>query len=100
MAPADKGSRLVRGDPSESLVLLPARPKHPDRDLPDPKSEPTVTVDRAARVLGISRSLAFRAIESREIPSIRIGRRVLVPTRPLLRLIDGESPAPSAEVKQ
>ena len=37
------------------------------------------TVEEAARVLGISRSFAYEAIQRGEIPSMRIGRRILVP---------------------
>lgn len=39
----------------------------------------TITVEDAARLLGISRNSAFRAVRSGELPAIRIGRRLLVP---------------------
>ncbi len=45
-----------------------------DDDLP-----PILTVEQTAQVLGISRGLAFAAARSGDIPSIRIGRRILVP---------------------
>ena len=45
-----------------------------DDDLP-----PILTVEQTAQVLGISRGLAFAAVRTGEIPSIRIGRRILVP---------------------
>lgn len=55
-------------------------------DLPD-----VLTVDEAARLLRISRGLAFEAARRGEIPTIRIGRRILVPTAALLaRLRDAE----------
>ncbi|MFP5452067.1 MAG: helix-turn-helix domain-containing protein [Thermoleophilia bacterium] len=44
------------------------------RDLRD-----TVTVDEAAIVLGIGRTSAYKAVQRGDIPSIRIGRRLLVP---------------------
>lgn len=50
----------------------------------------TVTVEEAARILGISRGSAFRAVHRSEIPSIRIGRRLLVPMRELRRLLEPE----------
>jgi excisionase family DNA binding protein len=50
----------------------------------------TVTVEEAARILGISRGSAFRAVHRAEIPSIRIGRRLLVPMRELRRLLEPE----------
>ncbi|MGP6192347.1 MAG: helix-turn-helix domain-containing protein [Vulcanimicrobiaceae bacterium] len=39
----------------------------------------TVTTAEAARLLGISRNLAYEAARRGEIPTIRIGRRILVP---------------------
>ena len=45
------------------------------KDLP-----PTLSVPEAARIYGISRNTAYEAIKRGEIPSISVGRRVLVPT--------------------
>jgi excisionase family DNA binding protein len=47
----------------------------------------TVTVEEAARLLGISRNSAFRAVQRGQLPSIRIGRRILVPRARLAELI-------------
>ena len=47
----------------------------------------TFTVDEVARLLGISRSGAYDSIARGEIPSLNIGRRVLVPREPFLKLI-------------
>ncbi len=43
----------------------------------------TLTVDEAAQVLGISRALAYELIARRQIPSLRLGRRIVVPRRAL-----------------
>jgi excisionase family DNA binding protein len=51
--------------------------------------EETLSVPDAARVLGIGRALAYRAVRRGEIPSIRIGRRYLVPRAALARLLGG-----------
>ncbi len=62
----------------------------------------TVSVDEVAQVLGISRNHAFRCVERGEIPSVRIGRRVLIPAAFLDRLLTldeqdlDESPRPAA----
>lgn len=48
----------------------------------------TMSVDEVAQALGISRNHAFRCVERGEIPSVRIGRRVLVPVAFLDRLLD------------
>lgn len=39
----------------------------------------TLSVDEAAKLLGISRGLAYEAVRTGEIPSIRFGKRVLIP---------------------
>lgn len=56
--------------------------------LPDPKFEPTISVEQAAKILGVSRGLAYQAVRWGQLPALRIGRRLRVPTAPLLRLID------------
>jgi hypothetical protein len=55
--------------------------------LPDPRTEPTVPVERAGAVLGISRGSAYAAVRRGEIPSIRLGHRVVVPTAALLSML-------------
>jgi excisionase family DNA binding protein len=47
----------------------------------------TLTVEEAAATLGISRAFAYEAVRRGEIPSIRIGRRVLVPQAALARML-------------
>ncbi|HMF83596.1 MAG TPA: helix-turn-helix domain-containing protein [Acidimicrobiia bacterium] len=63
--------------------------------LPDPRTEPTISVQRAAQVIGVSRGSAYEGVRRGEIPSIRIGHRLLVPTAALLRLV-GLEQSPSA----
>jgi excisionase family DNA binding protein len=53
----------------------------------------TLTVEQAAKVLGISRGSAFDAVRRGEIPSVRIGRRILVPRARLEELLAGNAPA-------
>ena len=48
----------------------------------------TLTVAEAARELGVSRNTAYDAVRRGEIPSIRIGRRILVPRRRLEDLLE------------
>lgn len=54
-------------------------------------SKPTCTVDEAKLVLGIGRNQAYVAVRSGEIPSLRIGNRILVPTKKLVAMFDGDS---------
>jgi len=48
------------------------------------------TVEEAAQLLGISRSFAYEAVQRGDIPSMRIGRRILVPKVALQRLLEQE----------
>ena len=60
-----------------------------------PQHGAVLTVDEAATYLRISRGLAFAAVRDGTLPSIRIGRRILVPLRQLEALLDGDDPASS-----
>ena len=46
-----------------------------------------VTVEEAAGLLGISRGLAYEGVRQGTIPSVRIGRRLLVPLEALRRVL-------------
>ena len=47
----------------------------------------TLSVVEAARVLGIGRNLCYDRIRTGEIPSLRIGRRLVVPRAALEKLL-------------
>ena len=51
---------------------------------------------RAATILGISRGSAYEAARRGDIPTIRLGRRLVVPTAALRRLL-AIDPSPTAE---
>lgn len=46
-----------------------------------------MTVEEAGEALGISRGSAYEAARRGEIPTVRIGRRLVVPTAALRRLL-------------
>jgi excisionase family DNA binding protein len=52
-----------------------------------------VTLNEAASILRISRGSAYEAAKRKEIPTIRIGRRWLVPLAALERLLAGNTAA-------
>ena len=74
--------------------------------VPDPTEQPTLTVEEAATLLNLSKNSVYAAVKNGVIPSIRAGRRVLVPTAKLVDLLglaqvdvrrNGDaSPAPSS----
>lgn len=63
-----------------------------------------MTVEDVASVIGVSRATAYKAAAAGELPTVRIGRRLLVPTAALRRLLaldqagvviaDGAAPRP------
>ena len=54
------------------------------------ESEDTVlTVDEVRRLLKLSRGLTYEAIRTGQIPSIRVGRRILIPRLALQKFLSG-----------
>ena len=49
----------------------------------------TLSVEEAACLLGISRGLAYEMARTGQLPTIRFGRRLLVPRRALERMLEG-----------
>src|SRR5688500_12347361 len=47
----------------------------------------TLTVEQTAKLMGLSRGSAYEAVRTGQIPSLRIGRRVLIPKHALLQLL-------------
>ncbi len=50
----------------------------------------TGTVDEAAVILDVSRNSAYEGVKTGEIPSMRIGKRIIVLWQPLLRKLGVE----------
>src|SRR4051794_31197472 len=59
--------------------------------LPTASECPTLTVETAGRYLGISRPTAYEGVRTGDIPSVRVGKRLLVPTAALRRLLELDS---------
>ena len=55
-------------------------------------SSPVLTVEEAGRLLRISRQSAYQAARAGELPTIRIGRRLLVPRARLEALLEKAPP--------
>jgi excisionase family DNA binding protein len=55
----------------------------------------TITVEEAGAVLGVGRSTAYEAVRAGELPSLKLGRRVLIPVPKLLALLGVEQTAES-----
>lgn len=55
--------------------------------LPDPRDRPVLDVPEAGHYMGLSRQSSYDAAARGDIPTIRIGRRLVVPTAALRRLL-------------
>ena len=55
--------------------------------VPDPAAEPTMHMDKVAKAFHISRPTAYEAVKNGTIPSIKVGRRVVVPTAAVRRML-------------
>ena len=55
---------------------------------PEPLGRRTFTVREAAQVLGIGRDATYAAVQTGTIPSIRVGRRVVIPREAIGRILD------------
>ena len=53
----------------------------------DWRSQATVSVEQAGAILGLGRPAAYAAVARGDIPSLRIGRRLIVPTAKLRALL-------------
>ena len=58
-----------------------------------PTERQTLKIEEAAKVLGISRNTAYDAVKTGELPTIKIGRRFLVPRVALERMLAGATAA-------
>jgi hypothetical protein len=68
------------------------------RRLPDPELCPTIPLwPDTGQVLGLRRSATYGAAERGEIPVLRLGRRLVVPTAPLRAMLGLDAARPSPE---
>jgi excisionase family DNA binding protein len=71
-------------------ALSKARAGNADEDTleaPLAGASATMSVDAAARYLGISRSHAYDLVRAGEIPHLKLGRRIVIPRRELDAMI-------------
>lgn len=59
-------------------------------EMPDSTESPVLTVEDAGKLLMLSRGSAYEAARRGDIPTIRIGRRLLVPRARLMAMLAGE----------
>ena len=52
----------------------------------------TYSVDEAARLLGLGRSSMYELVNRGELPVVRVGRRILIPTASLAAFLGTDLP--------
>jgi excisionase family DNA binding protein len=62
----------------------------PRASLEDVATRSTITVSEAANLLGIGRTAAYEAARRGELPTRRLGRRLIVPVPWLLNWLEGK----------
>jgi len=67
-------------------------PSHPI-GLDEIETRLTLSIDEVASLLGLGRTAAYEAARRGEIPSRRLGRRVIVPVPALLEWLGVSTPA-------
>lgn len=80
VTPAGHEVEQTQAEPAEHSGRRPARRFRSEKRL-------TLSVEEVAEVMGIGRTLAYEAVRRGEIPSIRIGSRILVAKAALSRLL-------------
>jgi hypothetical protein len=74
--------------------------------IADIRGRATITIPAAGQILGLGRDSAYRAADRGEIPTLKLGRRLLVPVPKLLRLLgeldpeDSEAPVATRGARQ
>ena len=69
--------------------------------MPDHETTPTkpgartISVSHAATLLGISRTTAYECVRSGDLPSVRLGGRIVVPTSALEAMLGEPVAAPA-----
>jgi excisionase family DNA binding protein len=65
---------------------------------PEPLHRRTFTVREAAQVLGIGRDATYAAVQAGTIPSIRVGRRIVIPREAIGHILaQGRTLVPTAD---
>ncbi|WP_395158926.1 excisionase family DNA-binding protein [Ilumatobacter sp.] len=64
--------------------------------VPDPKDRPTLSVHEYAALMEVGLSTAYASIEAGQVPVIRIGRRIRIPTAAVRRMLQLDTASESS----
>ena len=79
-------NRFTPSGPAAEHAFRPSSARRHNSARDDQKL--VLTVPEIAAVLGISRSLAYELVGRGDLPSIRLGRRIVVPRRAIEEMLD------------
>jgi excisionase family DNA binding protein len=60
--------------------------------IPEQEKRLTLTVKETAELLGISRNGVYEAVRTGQIPSIKFGRRIIIPYKAVISMLDATAP--------
>jgi hypothetical protein len=62
-------------------------------DLEELRRHTVVDVPTGGAVFGLSRSASYRAVANKQLPAIKLGKRLVCPVPQLLAMLEGEKAA-------
>jgi len=68
-----------------------------DKQLKEALAQPATTVPLAGKALGLSRNAAYEAAQRGDIPTLKIGGRIIVPTAKLRAMLGMDAATVAAE---
>jgi excisionase family DNA binding protein len=63
-----------------------------ENPIPKQGERLTLTVKATAELLGISRNGVYEAVRTGQIPSIKFGRRIIIPYKAVISMLDATAP--------
>ena len=78
-----EGAKHIFGSAPFFVAVNKTKEHHKDEAL-------TLSVEHAARLIGVSRTTAYRMVRDGELRATRVGRRVLVLKKPLMEMLEAE----------
>lgn len=65
--------------------------------LDEVRGRAVLTPEETAAVLGVGRNTVYAALKAGQLPSLRLGRKLLIPAPKLLTMLEGEEEPTPAE---
>ncbi len=82
---------LQNNETESSPIASYPGPMEPN-EIPNAAQTPTLTVPEAGRFIGLGRAASYEAARRGQLPTLRFGKRLLVPTAEFRRLLGLETP--------